>query len=97
MLADIIGGAALVAISIFLEKIRRYEASNAIIFNPWANPLSAVSVLLCMALSSAFIYLFDKKISFKKVFDDESDRKWFALAFAVITTPWLFVSSIVLQ
>lgn len=97
MLADIIGGAVLVAISIFLEKIRRYEASNAIIFNPWANPLSAVSVLFCMALSSVLIYLFDKKISFKKVFDDESDRRCFALAFAVITTPWLFASSIVIQ
>ena len=97
MLSDIIGGAALVAISIFLEKTGFYRASNAIIFNPWTHPLAAVSVIFCMALSSLFIYLFDKKISFAKVFDDEGDRKWFALAFAIITTPWLFASSIVIR
>ncbi len=95
MLSDIIGGAVLVGLDLLLDALGLHKASAAIMNNPWVNPIAAVSVMLCMALSSVFIYLFDSRVSFKKTFDEEKERKQFALYFAVITTPWLFASSIV--
>lgn len=95
MLSDIIGGAVLVGIDLLLDALGAHKASAAIMNNPWVNPIAAVCVILCMALSSVFIYLFDSRVSFKKTFEDEKERKRFALYFAIITTPWLFASSIV--
>ena len=95
MLSDIIGGAVLVGLDLLLDILDLHKASAAIMLNPWVNPIAAVCVILCMALSSVFIYLFDSRLSFKRTFEEEKERRQFALYFAVITTPWLFASSIV--
>ena len=95
MLSDIIGGAVLIGLDLLLDALSFHKAASAIMLNPWVSLPAAVCVIICMALSSVLIYFFDSRISFKKAFEDVSERRWFSLAFAVITTPWLFASSIV--
>ena len=95
MLSDLIGGGALIILDVLLDAAGAHKAASAIMLNPWVSPLAVLCVAACMVLSSVLIYIFDSKIAFKKTFDDERERRWFALAFAIITTPWLFASSIV--
>ena len=95
MFSDITGAGALFLLVMTLYTSGYHTASAAIVNDPWEEPAAAVSVILCMVLSSVLIYLFDSRIAFKKIFEDEKERKRFALYFAILTTPWLFASSIV--
>lgn len=95
MLSDLVGGGMIVAAGLISSEIDPQSGfSKAILGHIWRNAGAAAFCVGCMLLSSLLIYLFDSKISFKKAFDDERERKIFALFFAIITMPWLFASGI---
>lgn len=95
MLSDIIGGGLMIGLNLLYDEVLGlHKAAYSMYYNPWIHPGALISVLLCMAAASCLIYLFDSRISFRKAIDDPAERRRLALLFAVITSPWLFVSTL---
>ena len=90
-LSDIIGSILLLGAT-FLHPNEWWEKtiSSAISFNPFSNFWAFGITLLCVAAAGLCIYLFNYKISFNKLDLTKGQRKKAALAFAVLTAPYLF-------
>lgn len=101
-LADILGGAVLFFSELFSsELISKFAPDvlrtwwNANMQNAMYDPLQSVSaflsVLLCVAVTGALIYLFNAKIALKKAVTDPAERRKLAIALAVFTAPYTFL------
>lgn len=64
--------------------------TNAVTYRPFENIYSILWVSACVVITGYFIYLFNYKVSFKKVDLDEEVKKKLALSLAVFTAPYLF-------
>lgn len=90
--SDIIGGVFMIIFScIFDELLGWHKASLALMYNPWSNFIGFICTILCMAVSSFMIYIFDSKIAMKKTDLNEQMKKKIAMIFAIFTMPILFL------
>lgn len=98
-LADIIGVIPMFAVN-FLAEIQMETTAkqwllknfiNAVAFNPFESIISFVWVVLCVLISMYFIYLFNYKISFKKLEIEQEKKKKMALILAIATAPYMFL------
>lgn len=64
--------------------------TNAVAYYPFESIYSILWVTASVVLSACFIYLFNYKISFKKLEMPKTEKKKVALALAVFTAPYLF-------
>lgn len=67
------------------------DFQNGIALDPFSNVYALLWVLVCVGLSGALIYFFNRRYSFQKTDLAESDRHKLALALAVLTAPYIFL------
>lgn len=92
--ADIIGSIFLYAIYYILEKIPNRSVSSflsELSYTPFDNISALIIVLIAIALSGYLIFLFNYKISFKKLDIQASQKKYLALSLAIFTAPYTFL------
>lgn len=92
-ISDIIG-ALLLSVFIFLDSLEKYDLSaltEALVRNPFQNPLAVLIIMVAIIISGFAIYLFNKKIVFRntKLTDDQVDILSKKLAF--YTAPYFFL------
>lgn len=90
--SDIIGAAIL----LLLTSIEGYfhvnnDIINAVNYDPFSNLFAVIIILLCMMISSTFIFLFNYLITFKYIVDDKKLRFKVALTISLVTMPWTFL------
>lgn len=89
-LADFIGAAFLFGMSSLFDNLDipiRYNID----YNPFGNVYAFIITIIGIAISGIFIFIFNKKISFKKI-DMSEKQKWIlSLIMAVVTAPYLFL------
>lgn len=85
-LSDFIGGALLMFISFSVGSSVAY----AIQFNPYAHLLGFLITAAITVLSGGLIYLFNLKISFRRLPWTLSEKRKAALLLAILTAPYLF-------
>lgn len=91
-LADIIGAAILFLIGILGDSWGMpYELVSAINYDLFSNPLAVIIVIFAMLVSGIFIFLFNYRITLKKIISDNHIRFKVALTIAIITIPWTFL------
>ena len=90
-LADVIG-ALFLLISQFIPGDFWYEniLSN-LVWNPFDNILSFIYCLIALLISGIFIYLLNKKITFKNLNISSKIKNKIALCLAIVTAPYLFL------
>ncbi len=59
-------------------------------YNAFESIWSIIWVTICVIISSFCIYIFNYKISFRKLEMEEGNKKKLAIALAVFTAPFLF-------
>lgn len=92
MLSDIIGGVLMVICSVILDEVAgAHKINYALMYNPWKDICALLLALMCMAVSSVFIFIFDYYFAFRKTSLDKKQRRSAALIFAIFTTPILFI------
>lgn len=64
--------------------------TNSVSYNPLENIFAILWVSLAVLVAAWFIYLFNYKVSFKKLEIENSMKKKLALSLAVFTAPYLF-------
>ena len=64
--------------------------ANAVSYNPFDSIYAVIWVTLSVLITAFFIYLFNLKVSFRKIDLEESIKKKLALSLAVFTSPYLF-------
>ena len=84
---DFIGGALLMFISFSVGSSVAY----AIQFNPYAHLLGFLITAAITVLSGGLIYLFNLKISFRRLTWTLSEKRKAALLLAILTAPYLFL------
>lgn len=62
-----------------------------IVWNPFSSILSIVSVIFVIIISVLLLYLFNYKISFRKVGLERKKAKRLSLIVAIVTAPWLLL------
>lgn len=93
-LSDLIGGSILFITGMLGDSIGiPYEISSAIDFDPFSHPAAVAIVVFAMIVSAVFIFLFNYKITFRKLLADRQQRLKVALTIAVVTMPWTFLLS----
>ncbi|WP_300384607.1 hypothetical protein [Clostridium sp.] len=65
--------------------------TSAVSYNPFKSGYAVAWILMAMIITSFFIYLFNYKISFKKLDMEEKTKKKLALSLAIFTAPYLFL------
>lgn len=97
-LSDFIGTAAMFLLTMieFDENTalgRIWDGSSVtygISFNPLDNVGAFLCVTLCVIITACFIYLFNYKVSFRKLEIETDQKKRLALSLAIFTAPYLF-------
>ena len=96
-LADFIG-----MIPMFISNVVQFEETSflgywwnknisiAVAFNPFDNIYAFIWVTVCVAVSAFCIYMFNYKISFKRVDIEDNKKRKLSLSLALITAPYLF-------
>lgn len=64
--------------------------TNAVSYNPFENIWAVLWVTMCVIISGLCIYLFNYKISLRKLDLETPVKKKIALALAIFTAPFLF-------
>lgn len=97
-LSDFIGTFVMFSICIVADNlpdnIRRLWFDNLTIplsQNPFTSIYSLTWVIVSIIVTSFFIYLFNYKISFRKLDIEETSKKKLALSLAIFTAPYLFL------
>jgi hypothetical protein len=91
-LSDLIGGAILFITGILGDSIGiPYEISSAINFDPFSHPTAVAIIVIAMIVSAVFIFLFNYKVTFRKLLTDRQQRLKVALTIAIVTMPWTFL------
>lgn len=75
----------------FIESKIINNFMNAVLLNPYRNILALLFVLICLFIGGFLIYIFNSKISFKKLEIDDKKKKTIALVLAIVTAPYLFL------
>lgn len=93
-LADF-GGGVIMLISQFIPSHSSgswwyTHIEKPVAYNAFDNIFSFIYVLIATALSAYLIYLFNYKISFKKLDIEIKKKKKLALSIAIFTAPYLF-------
>lgn len=65
--------------------------SSPVSYSPFDSIYSIIWVVVSIIITSFFIYLFNYKISFKKLDIEEISKKKLALSLAIFTAPYLFL------
>ena len=65
--------------------------TRAIASSPFTSIYSVVWIIISIIITSFFIYLFNYKVSFKKLDIEEKSKKKLALSLAIFTAPYLFL------
>ena len=86
-LADFLGGALLFILSTVLDNPLAY----AMLFNPFSSFAGFLLVALMVAVAGELIYLFNLKVSFRKLDWPLKEKRKAALVLAVLTAPYLFL------
>ncbi len=86
-LADFIGAFILVAFAYFLDN----DITEFMMMNPLQNKLSLLLFFTVIILVGFFIYLFNYKISFKKLDMSNLEKKKISLSLAIFTAPYTFL------
>jgi hypothetical protein len=91
-LSDIIGAAILFAL-LGLESALGLpnKLISAISYDPFSNPVAVIIIVLAMLISSAFIFLFNYRFTFKDLIEDKKLRLKAAMTIAIVTIPWTFL------
>ncbi len=89
-IADFIGALFLFGVSNLLDHLK-IPITYHIAYNPFGNVYAFLVTILGILIASILIYVFDKKISFKKVEWSEREKKIMALVMAIATAPYLFL------
>lgn len=90
-LADIIGSILLILTQFVSINGAVGDFIASLVWNPSENVFSLVYICICVLISALFIYLFNYKISFKKLNIDVSKKRKLAIIMAVLTAPYLFL------
>lgn len=64
--------------------------SNAVSYHPFASICSVLWIGTCIVITAALIFIFNYKISFKKLDIEDNQKKTLALSMAIFTAPYLF-------
>lgn len=98
-LSDFIG-TAFMLLALFMENLWGentpfskwwYEhITNPVSYNVFGSIWAVIWVTICVLISSFCIYVFNYKISLKKLEIEDSSKKKLAIALAVFTAPFLF-------
>lgn len=64
--------------------------TNAVAYFPFSSVYSILWITICLMITSAFIYIFNYKICFKKLEIQDTKKKKLALSVAIFTAPYLF-------
>ena len=62
-----------------------------LVWNPFDNILSFIYCLIALLISGIFIYLLNKKITFKNLNINSKIKTKIALCLAIVTAPYLFL------
>lgn len=89
-LADFIGALFLFGISGLFEGLDIPIKYN-IDYNPFGNVYALIITILGILIASVLIFLFNKKICFKKVDITEKQKFILSLVMAIVTAPYLFL------
>ena len=60
-------------------------------YNPFGNIYALLITIVGIAIAGVCIYIFNKKISFKKIDITEREKRILALTMAIVTAPYLFL------
>lgn len=90
-IADIIGSALLVCTQFISVNSFLSDIITALAYNPFSNIYAFLITIFAIVISGILIYVFNFKISFKKVDIDEKSKKRIAICLAVFTAPYLFL------
>lgn len=64
---------------------------SGIVWDPYANVVSIILLVITVILAMLLIYTFNYKISFKKVGLDKKKAKMLAATMAIFTAPWILL------
>ena len=64
--------------------------TSAVACFPFSSIYSILWITICTMITSAFIYIFNYKICFKKLEIQDTEKKKLALSVAIFTAPYLF-------
>jgi len=84
-LSDFIG-----ALFIFIMSIL-FEDLAISIYNPFGDIYAFITTLIAILISGILIFIFNKKISLKKVDMTEKEKFMLSLVLAIVTSPYLFL------
>lgn len=91
-IADMIGAGILLLLNMLPINDKWYsDIISSISANPFKNVYALIIVIVCIVISGLLIYVFNKKISLKKVDLDDRKKKGVAIALAIFTAPYLFL------
>lgn len=98
-LSDFIG-TAFMFLALLIDDFFEYDTAmgkwwydhitDPVSYNAFQSIWAVIWVTLCVVISSFCIYLFNYKISFKKLEIEDSYKKKLAIALAIFTAPFLF-------
>lgn len=89
-LADFVGALFLFIISALCDDLNIPIKYN-IDYNPFGNIYALIITILGILISGVLIFIFNKKICYKKVDITEKQKFILALTMAIITAPYLFL------
>ena len=89
--ADLVG-AGIIFLSMAFEgsSFWREYIADPVAYNPWDNWYAVLYIFIAFFISAVLIYLFNSKISFKKLEIPTKQKRIMALALAIFTAPYLF-------
>lgn len=70
------------------------KISSGIIWSPYENVAYILSIVLAILISMILIYIFNYRVSFKKVGLERKKAKKLALLLAIFTAPWMLLCPI---
>ena len=90
-LADIIGALMLLATQFIPGEFWYQNVLAPLMFNPFHTVFSFIYCVISIIITGIFIYLFNKKITFKNIDLDEKNKKKLCIIIAVFTAPFFFL------
>ncbi|SFA95350.1 hypothetical protein SAMN04488072_104117 [Lentibacillus halodurans] len=90
--ADMIGAMSLFGLLMGSDMLGLpNDLINAISYDPFSHPLAVMIIVFFIMVSAFFIFLFNYKVTFRKLIGEKALRIKVALAIAIITMPWTFL------
>lgn len=100
-LSDIIGALILIIPIVIIDFLTNQgilasndalnHFSEAISTNPFTNIFAVIWIMVCIFISAIFIYMFNKKYTFKKTYMSVTQIQKLALNLAIFTAPYFLL------